>query len=316
MTDILVTENITGGAMDALRSECDVRFDPELWNDTDRLTETVRSVRALIVRNQTQVTADLIAAAPKLEIISRAGAGLDNIDTDAATEAGIVVSYAPHENAVSVAELTIGFMLALARRIPAADADTHGGGWNRHEFTGIELSGKTLGIVGFGQIGQLVAERARVFGMQIVTHDPFVEPASDVLTQFNAQWLELDDLLRRSDIVTVHVPLTNDTAGLFNAEQFGQMKSSALLINTSRGEIIDEEALAQALTEKRIAGVALDVRQSEPPKPGPLEQMKNVICTPHIAAFTREAQQRVVAVVCRDVITVLSGGEACNVFTK
>jgi len=314
MTDILVTENITGDAMDALRSERDVQFDPELWNDTDRLTEAVRDVRALIVRNQTQVTAGLIAAAQKLEIIGRAGAGLDNIDTDVATEAGIVVSYAPHENSVSVAEFTVGLMLALARRIPAADADTRGGGWSRREFTGMELSGKTLGIVGFGQIGQLVAERARVFGMQIVTHDPFVDPTSVGLTPFNAQWVELEDLLRRSHIVTIHVPLTNDTAGLFNAERFSQMKSHAFLINTSRGEIIDEDALIQALTASRVAGVALDVRQCEPPKLGPLEKMKNVICTPHIAAFTHEAQQRVVAVVCHDVEAVLGGGEASNCF--
>jgi D-3-phosphoglycerate dehydrogenase len=289
-------------------------LDPEVWRDPARLAELIRDARAVIVRNQTQVTAELLAAAEKLEIVARAGAGLDNIDTDAATEAGIVVSYAPAENSLSVAELTIGLMLALARHIPDAVADTRGSGWDRRRFTGFELSGKTLGVIGFGRIGRMVAERAAAFGMRIVTHDPFVDPQSELLKPLAAQWLELDDLLGQSDIVSAHVPLAEGTAGLINDDRLKKMKPGARLINTSRGEIVDEAALVRALQSGAIAGAALDVRQCEPPERGALEAMENVLLTPHIAAFTTEAQDRVVAAVCRDVAAVLRGEEAQGCF--
>jgi D-3-phosphoglycerate dehydrogenase len=312
--DVLITENIVGPAMDELRRGFDASFDPDLWRDPGRLSERIRDARAIIVRNQTQVTAELLAVAEKLEIVARAGAGLDNIDTQAATEAGIVVSYAPAENSLSVAELTIGLMLALARHIPDAVADTRGGGWDRRRFTGFELSGKTLGVIGFGRIGRMVAQRAAAFGMRIVTHDPFVEPQSELLQPLAAEWLELDDLLSQADIVTVHVPLTDGTAGLINDDRLKKMKPGARLINTSRGEIVDEAALVRALQSGAIAGAALDVRQCEPPERGALEAMENVLLTPHIAAFTTEAQDRVVAAVCRDVAAVLRGEEAKGCF--
>ncbi|MCP4812476.1 MAG: hydroxyacid dehydrogenase, partial [Planctomycetaceae bacterium] len=264
--------------------------------------------------NQTQVTAPLIAAAPKLEIIGRAGAGLDNIDTKAATETGVVVTYAPRENSLSVAELTIGLMISLARKIPVAVADTRQGGWNRAAFTGSELSGKTLGVVGIGRIGTLVAERARAFDMTILAHDDYVDPTAAHLQALDVQLDSLETVLARADFVVCHVPLSDETRNLFNQQRFEQMKPGALFINTSRGEVVDEIALAEALQQQRLAGAALDVRSEEPPTAGLLEQMENVILTPHVAAFTHQAQERVVAAVCQDVSAVLQGQAAVNAF--
>ncbi|MDE0734550.1 MAG: hydroxyacid dehydrogenase [Pirellulaceae bacterium] len=314
MADILVTENIVGAAMDQLRSDFDVAFEPTAWQDSQKLLSLVGKIRGIIVRNQTQVTAPLIAAAPNLEIIGRAGAGLDNIDTTEATGAGVVVTYTPRENSLSVAELTIGLMISLARKIPAAVADTRQGGWNRAAFTGSELSGKTLGIVGIGRIGTLVAERARAFGMTILAHDDYVDPTAAHLQALDVQLAALETVLAQADFVVCHVPLSDETRDLFNQQRFEQMKPGALFVNTSRGEVVDEAALVQALQQQRLAGAALDVRGDEPPTAGLLEQMDNVILTPHIAAFTDQAQERVVAAVCQDVSAVLQGQEAVNAF--
>jgi D-3-phosphoglycerate dehydrogenase len=310
MPDVLVTENIVGSPMDSLRRDFDVQFDPELWNDPDRLGRGVAEARALIVRNQTQVDAELIREGAKLEIIARAGAGLNNIDVDAASTAGIVVAYTPDENSVSVAELTIGLMLALARKIPQADRDTRAGGWARRRFTGIELAHKTLGVVGLGRIGRLTAARARALGMTILAHDDFIDPGAPEVQQLEARLVALDQLLAGADFVSCHVPLTEATRGLFDYDRFCRMKPAAIFVNTSRGEVVEEEGLLRALDEKRIAGAALDVRNVEPPGPGPLAEIENVILTPHIAAFTEEAQHRVVASVCRDTAAVLRGDKA------
>jgi D-3-phosphoglycerate dehydrogenase len=310
MPDVLVTENIVGSPMDSLRRDFDVQFDPELWNDPDRLARGVAEARALIVRNQTHVHAELIHEGANLEIIARAGAGLNNIDVDAASAAGIVVAYTPDENSVSVAELTIGLMLALARKIPQADRDTRAGGWARRRFTGIELADKTLGVVGLGRIGRLTAARARALGMTILAHDDFIDPQASEVRQLEARLVALDQLLEGADFVSCHVPLTEATRGLFDYDRFCRMKPGAIFVNTSRGEVVEEEGLLRALEEKRIAGAALDVRNVEPPGPGPLAEMENVILTPHIAAFTEEAQHRVVASVCRDTAAVLRGDEA------
>ncbi len=315
MPEILVTENITGDAMDQLHKEMDVSFEPDLWSDPEKLKEAVKGVNALIVRNQTQVTEEIIAAADDLQIIARAGAGLDNIDTKAAEAAGIVVSFTPQANSVSVAELAIGLMISLTRQIPAADWDTRAGGWNRQIFTGGELSGKTLGVVGFGRIGVLTATRAKVFGMTIIGHDDYVDPESPHVKELDAKMLSLDELLAKADFITCHVPLTDGTREMFNAELFGKMKEGAFFINTSRGEVVDENALARALQNDQIGGAALDVRQVEPPDASsPLNGLTNVILTPHIAAFTDEAQSRVVDAVCRDVQAVLKGESATDYF--
>ncbi len=312
---ILVTENITGDAMDQLRKEMDVSFEPDLWSDPEKLKNAIKGVKALIVRNQTQVTDDIISSADELQIIARAGAGLDNIDTKSASDAGIVVSSTPQANSVSVAELALGLMISLARQIPAADWDTRAGGWNRQVFTGGELSGKTLGVVGFGRIGALTATRAKVFGMNIIAHDDYVDPAAAHVKELDASMVSLDELLAEADFITCHVPLTDGTREMFNDELFGKMKASAFFINTSRGEVVDENALARALQNDQIGGAALDVRQVEPPDAAsPLNGLTNVILTPHIAAFTKEAQTRVVDAVCRDVQAVLKGNPAIDFF--
>ena len=317
MSRILVTEAVSGDAMDLLReqSDLDVVFEPAIWNDPAALSRAVTDAEAMIVRNQTQVSGELISGAPKLKIVARAGAGLDNIDTDAATEAGIVVSFAPSENSLSVAELAIGLFLSLARNIPHADRDIRGGNWNRSLFTGGELSGKTLGVVGIGRIGTLVAQRAKAFGMSIMAHDDFVDQSASQYTDLDVTFASLNVLLDSADFITIHLPLLPTTRHLFNEARFGQMKPTAFLVNTSRGEIIDEGALAKALENDLIAGVALDVRATEPPALGDaIITSGKTVLTPHIAAFTHEAQERVVESVCRDTAAVLRGGSAKGYF--
>lgn len=318
MADVLVTENIAGREMDALRQSLAVTFEPGLFRSPQRLREALTGggYRAWIVRNQTRVTADLIAAAgDRLEVIARAGVGLDNVDVRAASDAGIVVVWAPEQNSVSVAELTVGLMISLARMIPQADRGTRAGGWERNRFTGVELQGKTLGIVGLGRIGFLTAMRARAFGMNILAYDAFINPDSFTVGESRARLVpHLGELLEASDFVSCHAPETPQTINLFNEQAFARMKPSAYFINTSRGRIVNEQDLALALREKRIAGAALDVRASEPPGATAFDDLDNVILTPHIAAFTREGQERVVACVCRDVAAVLSGGNARNYF--
>ena len=314
MSEIDVTENITGVAMQQLRETHDVLFDQQLWQRADDLAEALQTATAVIVRNQTHVTRELIGQAPNLQIIARAGAGLDNVDTAAAAEAGVTVSYAPSENSVSVAELVLGLMLSLVRRIPAAWQDTRTGGWDRAGFTGGELFQKTVGIVGLGRIGRLVAQRAAGFEVTLIAHDDYVDPADPQIRDLNVKLVSLPELLAASDFVSAHVPLTEQTRGMFDAQLFSQMKPSAFFINASRGETDNEADLLAALRDSQIAGAALDVRSTEPPVVGEFETLDNVILTPHIGAFTHEAQERVVETVCRDVAAVLSGGRATSVF--
>lgn len=314
MSDVLVTENIQGAAMNRLTKDLDVEFDAYLWQNVDLLKQKIKNTQALIVRNQTQVNRELIDSAPHLKIIARAGAGLDNVDTQYADDKGIVVCFTPDANSLSVAELTIGLMLSLLRKIPEARQDTLTGGWNRIKFTGSELYGKTFGLIGMGRIGTLTATRAHAFGMKIIAADPFLTADAPQLKQMNGQLVTLDQLLSQADVVSCHSPLTPDTKKMLTYQHFCKMKPDAFFINTSRGEVVDEHGLTRALLEHKLSGAALDVRETEPPLPGPLNQMENVILTPHIAAFTMEAQDRVVDSVCEDVRLVLSGKKAINVF--
>lgn len=315
MSDILVTEAITGREMDALKSAFSVAYEPELWKTPDRIKQILPEFKAIIVRNQTPVNADLIGAGKQLKVIGRAGVGLDNVDAKTASEAGIVVVYAPEQNSISVAELAIGLMISLAREIPAADRSTKVGAWDRKRFMGgVELYGKTLGVVGLGRIGFLTAMRARGLGMNIIAHDTFVNPDSFMVSECRAQLVSLDELYQRSDFITCHTPETPQTIGMFNDAAFSKMKKTAYFINTSRGKVVDEDALVRALKEKKIAGAALDVRAKEPPAPSPLSEMENVILLPHIAAFTNEGQTRVVTSVCKDVAAILNGQPAKNFF--
>ena len=311
-SEIIIAENIGGPWVEKLKARFAVTIDPGLWQSPDKLKALLPGARALLVRNQTRVTPDVIAAGSRLEIIGRAGAGLDNVNVGAATAAGIVVVSTPDQNSISVAELTLGMMLSLARKIPAADRHTHGGGWERQRFMGMELYGKTLGVVGLGRIGLLTALRARAFGMNIVAYDKYISPDAVAVADTRATLLELEELFAQSDFISCHMPLTPETKHFFNYERFCQMKPGAYFLNLARGEVVDEAGILRALQENRIAGAALDVREQEPPAKSLLDGVENIILTPHIAAFTKEAQQRVTAAVCQDVIAVLEGGAAKN----
>jgi D-3-phosphoglycerate dehydrogenase len=314
MADILVTEKIVGAGMDRLREEFTVVEEPELWRDPSRLQALIPGYRALIVRNQTPVTAELIRAGTRLEVIGRAGVGLDNVDLEAASAAGITVAFTPEQNSNSVAELVIGLILALARKIPLADRLTRAGGWDRPRLTGIEISGRTLGLIGFGRIGALTAAKARALGMEILACDPQVDPESLRVLELRAEMVTLEELLARSDFVSCHLPETAATRGLLDADRLALLRPSAFFINTARGGVVDEAALVAALEAGRIAGAALDVRRVEPPEPdrlnAALTALDNVILLPHIGAFTAEGQRRVVTAVCGDVAAVLRGGAA------
>jgi D-3-phosphoglycerate dehydrogenase len=316
MPDILISENIRGAAVDALSARFEVETLPELWKDPEELKRRIAGVRALIVRNQTQVTADVLAAGRNLAVVGRAGVGLDNVDVVAASKAGVVIACTPDQNAISVAELAIGLMLSLARVIPAANADTKAGNWNRQSFFGTEMYGKMFGIVGAGKIGFLTARRAQAFGMKILAYDPYVSPDNVLLADLNASLVDLDYLLAHADVVSCHLPATPATHGIFNAERFGRMKPTATFINTSRGEVVNEADLIEVLKTKTIAGAALDVRAKEPPQAGELEPLPNLILTPHVAAFTKEAQNRVTKTICEDVARVLDGKPAQNAVNK
>ena len=307
MPDVLISENIRGAAVDALASRFDVVTVPDLWKDPSALASAIGDFRGLLVRNQTKVDRALLEAGKKLLVVGRAGVGLDNVDVAAATDLDILVTSTPEQNAISVAELTIGLMIALARLIPRASDDTKAGNWNRQAFIGTELFGKNLGILGAGRIGFLTARRAEAMGMKILAYDPFLSPDNILLSELSAELVKLEELLPRADVVSCHLPATADTAGLMNAARFGKMKPGALFINTSRGEVVVEADLLAALKAGAIAGAALDVRATEPPRRGELETMPNVIVTPHIAAFTQEAQSRVAWAICEDMARALNG---------
>jgi D-3-phosphoglycerate dehydrogenase / 2-oxoglutarate reductase len=309
---IVISESVNGAPVDALKREFEVVADPEGWKDPARIRPALAGAEAWLVRNQTRVSAEMIAAAPNLKVIGRAGVGLDNIDVPAATAAGVVVAWTPDQNSLSVAELALGMMLGLARMIPAADRHAKAGGWERNRFVGTELWGKTLGIVGLGRIGFLTALRGRALGMRVIAHDRYVSPDAAAVTETGAQLVGLDELLSASDFVSCHAPLTKETRHLFDYARFCRMKPSAFFLNLARGEVVDEAGLARALDEGKLAGAGLDVRGKEPPGPGPLDSRDNVILTPHIAAFTREGQARVTAAVCGDIAAVLRGEPARN----
>ena len=311
--DILIPEHLDAPAIQDLRARYVVTCQEELWKDPSRLKEEIQSARTIMVRNQTRVTSELLANAPSLVAIARVGVGLDNIDLQAATNLGMVVIAPLNANATSVAELTIGLLLALARRIPLADRSTRAGLWERIRCTGIELEGKTLAICGFGRIGRLVAARAKAFGLKLVIFDPFVRADTPVIAEMGAQHCQtLEEALVSADFVTIHSPLTSETRHMFNSRTLAAMKPGAYLINTSRGGVIDEQALLAVLEKGCLAGAALDVRECEPPSQSLLEKMDNVILTPHIGAFTHEAQTRTIQAVCEDLDRVLRGEPAIN----
>ena len=307
MQKILVTEVIHGQALEHLKHEFSVTVDPNLWQKPAQLRQIIGNYDGLIIRNQTIVDQKLVSAADRLRVIGRHGVGLDNIDLRATKSAELIVTFAPEQNAVSVAELTLGLMLSLARKIPDANQATKNGNWERQRFEGSELFGKKLGIVGLGKIGFRVGIRARAFGMSILAHDTLMSPDSLNITEIGADLVSLENLLAESDFVTCHLPLTPKTDKMFNYHTFSHMKKNAYFINLARGGLVDETDLTKALQDELIAGVALDVRAVEPPTAGELEKTDRAILTPHIAGLTKEARERVLTCICQDVALVLKG---------
>jgi D-3-phosphoglycerate dehydrogenase len=275
-----------------------------------RLRELAAGFDALVVRSTTRVTAELLSAGRRLKVVGRAGIGVDNVDVAAATELGILVVNAPTANLISATEHTFALLLALARRVAAADASIKRGEWDRKSYLGVELQGKTLGILGFGRIGQRVAERARAFEMTVAAHDPYLAPA--VAGKLGVELLDLPALLARSDVVTLHTPLTAESRHLLSRERLARMKRGALLVNCARGGLVDEAALLAALESGHLAGAALDVFAQEPPASFDLARHPRVVATPHIGAQTREAQERIATETARMVLQALDGSLAIS----
>lgn len=276
--------------------------------DAESLIARIPSYDALIVRSKTRVTASVIAAGVALKVIGRAGIGVDNIDVPAATERGIVVFNTPDANATTTAELTIAHLLSLSRHLPQADRSVRGGTWQPTRYVGSEVSGKTLGIVGFGTIGRLVAVRAAGLKMRVLAYDPFVAP--EIMAENAAEPCELDTLVAEADYVSLHCPLIEKTRNLIDAERLTRMKKGARLINCARGGLVDEVALAAALESGHLAGAALDVFVQEPPKESPLFELESVVLTPHLGASTAEAQQAVSVRIAEDIARFLATGAA------
>jgi D-3-phosphoglycerate dehydrogenase / 2-oxoglutarate reductase len=301
---VLVADQLSDAGVAALAAAFDV--DVRIGLSKAELVEAVGDYDALVVRSATMVDADVIAAGARLKVIARAGIGLDNVDVDAATARGVLVCNAPQSNVVSAAEHTVALLLALARMIPQADHSLRGGTWQRGAFQGVELSGKTLGVLGLGRVGTLVAQRCSAFGMHILAYDPYVsaERASRMGVELVAT---VPELCARCDILTVHLPKTPETIGLIGEDELRAMKPSARIVNTARGGIIDEDALARACAEGWIAGAALDVFSTEPLTSSPLFELPNVVVTPHLGAATAEAQDKAGVQVAEAVIAALHG---------
>jgi D-3-phosphoglycerate dehydrogenase len=303
---ILVAEPLAKQGLEILRAHHEV--DEKIGLSLEELASIIGDYDALLVRSQVKVTAEILAHAARLVVIGRAGVGVDNVDLEAATRAGIVVVNAPTGNTVSAAEQTIALMLALARKTAAADASMRKGEWKRSAFTGVELRGRTLGIIGLGKIGQAVADRARGLEMNVIGCDPFVTAEQAALHGISL--VDMDTIIERSDVITVHVPLNKATRGVIGPEQIGRLKPGVMLVNVARGGVYDEAAVAQALTDGKIAGAAFDVFEKEPPVDSPLMTAPNTVLTPHLGASTAEAQVRVAEEACEQVVDVLAGRSA------
>jgi D-3-phosphoglycerate dehydrogenase len=300
---VLLAEQIAEEGIDILRSYAEV--DIRLGLKPDELISVIGDYEALVVRSQTQVSAEVIRAAKKLQVIARAGVGIDNIDVGEATQRGIVVVNAPTGNTMSAAEHTIALILALARHIPQANATLKSGIWRRADFMGTEVRDKTLGIIGLGNVGSEVARRARGLEMRLIACDPFI--STDYARNFQVELLPLKELLKEADFITLHIPLTKSTKGLIGAKELALVKPTARIINTARGGLIDEEALAKAVKERRVAGAAVDVFSTEPVTESILFEDDNIIVTPHLGASTTEAQATAARDVAEQIIDIFRG---------
>jgi len=302
---VLVREEIARAGVELLRERFDVDVDSE-----SPLEEIIGGYDAIVVRSATKLTADVIGLAERLKVIGRAGVGVDNVDVEAATRRGIIVANAPESTVVSAAEHTVGLLVALARNIPQAHAALKQGRWERSAYAGVELGGKTLGVLGFGRIGQQVARRALGLGMRVVAFDPYV--AADRFRELGAECAETpEEIYAAADFLTLHLPLDAETHGSLDAAAFAAMRDGVRIVNAARGELVDEDALLAALRSGKVAGAALDVFSSEPYS-GPLLDLDNVVVTPHLAASTGEAQDRAGVIVAEQVVAALEGGLVTN----
>lgn len=303
---VLVSDPLAEEGLEILKKVCDVDVKTDLKED--ELCRIIGDYDALLVRSGTEVTAKVIEAGKRLRFIGRAGAGVDNIDTDAATRKGIIVANAPEGNTLAATEHTMAMMLSLARNIPQATASLKKKEWKRSKFMGVELNDKVLGIVGFGRIGRELAKRANALDMRCIAYDPFI--TKERAAQLGVEMMSVEDLFRVADVITVHTPLIKETKHLINAKSIATMKDGVRIINCARGGIVDEKALFDAIKSGKVAGAALDVFEVEPPSESPLLTLDQVIVTPHLGASTVEAQQNVAISVAKQCIEVLQGGSA------
>jgi len=304
MARVLVTEEIAQPGLDLL-ADAGHQVEVHVGLSQEDLLGVVPGAAALIVRSATNVTDEVLEAGRQLQVVGRAGIGLDNVDIAAATRRGVIVVNAPQSNILSAAEHTVALLLAQARNIPQAHAALKAGRWERSRWEGVELHGKTLGIVGLGRVGTLVAQRALAFGMRLIAYDPYLAP--DRAKRLGADLVTLDDLVRQSDFMTVHIPKTPETVGLIGAELLAGAKPGLRVVNAARGGIVDEAALTEAISEGRVAGAAIDVFATEPPGHSPLLDLDQVVATPHLGASTREAQDKAGVTIAGQVVLALDG---------
>jgi len=303
---IVISEDVWSDGFAELAKSHTTIHEPDLWSRRDDLKRLLLDAEALVVRNRTQVNEEIFAIAPKLKVVGRAGVGLDNIDIEAANRNGVVVSAALGINAVAVGELTLGLALALLRKVTELDASTRAGEWNRK--AGVEITGKTWGMLGFGATARALAKLLKGFGVTILAYDPFAKIDPTFASETNTTLTSLDDVITNSDLLSLHMPATSETTRMINAARLASMKPQAVIVNVGRGELIDEAALEDALKSNKIAGAALDVRESEPPKDSRFTGLANVILTPHIAGITRESQAKINEVLVSEVKAALTGG--------
>lgn len=316
MPHVVIPDNVDQKAIDLLEQTDGITVDkPGKPNSPEALLDLVKDAEALIIRSGVTITPEVFAAAPKLKAIARAGVGVDNIDLDAATEHGVVVMNTPGGNTISTAEHTFGLMLALARHIPQGDATLKAGEWARKKLVGVELKGKTLGLIGFGRIGQAVAVRAKAFEMTVIATDPIVDDAT--FNDMGVERVDEDTVYAKADFISLHAPLIPATEGMINAETINKMKDGVRIINAARGGLINDEALAKAIKDGKVTGAALDVYAQEPPPADhPLVGLDGVIDTPHLAASTTDAQITVAVEAAQLVAAALLQGTYDNVVNK
>ena len=308
---VLVSDKLSETAVQIFRDRgIDVDFDPSIGKDKDKLLAVIDQYDGLAIRSATKATEKIIDAATNLKVIGRAGIGVDNIDRAAASKKGVIVMNTPFGNMITTAEHAIAMMFAVARQIPEASASTHAGKWEKSNFMGVELTGKTLGVIGAGNIGGIVCERALGLKMKVVAYDPFL--SEERAEKLGVQKVDLDDLLARADFITLHVPKTEQTSNILNAEAIAKMKPGVRVLNCARGGLVDEAALAEALKSGHVAGAAFDVFEVEPATDSPLFNLSNVVCTPHLGAATSEAQENVAVQVAEQMSDYLLTGAVTN----